>query len=135
MREKKRKENILHTVQSSKSMNLDNLFLFNFTTIRTYFAPIDLDIVSQNFVHILSEFVHTIGNISETVTANALCPIHFTELQTILLTIFLVIFSINLALIGFYWQKYGGVITDRFIRPSMYFLFLEYGFLNKMTIV
>lgn len=102
-------------------MNLDSLFVFNFTTISTYFAPIDLDIVPQHFiVHILSEFVHKIGNFSETVRANAPCPIHFTELQTILLTIFLVIFSINLALIGFYWQKYGGVITDRFIRPSTY---------------
>lgn len=101
-------------------MNLDTLFLFNFTTISTYFTPVDLDIVPQNFVHIFNEFVYTIGNISETVTANAFCPIHFTELQIILLSIFLVIFSINLVLIGFYWQKYGGVITDRFIRPSMY---------------
>lgn len=101
-------------------MHLDSLFLFNFTTISSYFKPVDVDIVPQNFAQIVADFVHTIGNISETVSAHAFSPIHFTELQTILLTIFLVIFSINLALIGVYWQKYGGVITDRFIRPSMY---------------
>lgn len=100
-------------------MNLESLFLFNFTTISAYFIPVDVDIVPANFV---VDLLHAIGNISETVSANfSFCPIHFTELQTILLAIFLVIFSINLALIGFYWQKYGGVITDRFIRPSMYY--------------
>lgn len=101
-------------------MNLDSLFLFNLTTISAYFTPVDIDIVPQHIGHIFTDFVHAIGNISETISANAFCPIHFTELQTILLTIFLVIFSINLALIGFYWQKYGGVITDRFIRQSEY---------------
>lgn len=100
-------------------MTLDSLFLFNFTTISTYFTPVDIDIVPSRFVHIIGDLVSAIGNIGETVSANTLCPIiFFTELQTILLTIFLVIFSINLALIGFYWQKYGGVITDRFIRQS-----------------
>lgn len=104
-------------------MNLDSLFLFNFTAISAYFVPVDVDIVPSHFASIVGDLLQAIGHISETVSAHALCalcPIHFTELQTILLTIFLVIFSINLALIGFYWQKYGGVITDRFIRPSMY---------------
>lgn len=97
-------------------MNLDNLFLFNFTTISTFFTPVELDIVPHNLIQIFHGFVNAIGNL----TVNTFCPIHFTELQTILLTIFLVILSINLALIGFYWQKYGGVITDRFIRPSTF---------------
>lgn len=112
--------NIIYNVRGTDySMNLDNLFLFNFTIISTYFTPVDIDIVPTRFIQILGDLVSAIGNISETVSANALCPIiFFTELQTILLTIFLVIFSINLALIGFYWQKYGGVITDRFIRQS-----------------
>lgn len=101
-------------------MNLDSLFLFNFTIISTYFTPVDIDIVPSRFVHIIGDFVSAIQHISETVSANAGPIISFTELQTILLTIFLVIFSINLALIGFYWQKYGGVITDRFIRQSKY---------------
>lgn len=94
--------------------------MFNFTAISAYFVPVDVDIVPSHFANIVGDLLQAIGHISETVSANALCPIHFTELQTILLTIFLVIFSINLALIGFYWQKYGGVITDRFIRPSTY---------------
>lgn len=47
-------------------------------------------------------------------------PIHFefTQLQTTLLIVFLAIIGVNVLLIGYYWSKYGGVITDRFIRPS-----------------
>lgn len=101
-------------------MNLDKLFLFNFTTISTFFTPVEFDIVPSNLAQIFNGFINAIGNLSEKVTVNAFCPTPFTEVQTILLTIFLVILSINLALIGFYWQKYGGVITDRFIRPSTF---------------
>lgn len=103
------------------SMNLSRFSLFNLTILHSYFVPFDIKKFPLNFADIVVDFVQSIGNISENVSAYALCPIHFTELQTILLTIFLVILSINLALIGFYWQKYGGVITDRFIRPSKYF--------------
>lgn len=113
-------------------MNLDNLFVFNFTTISTFFKPAELDIVPSNLAQIFNGFVNAIGNLSEKVKVNAFCPIHFTELQTILLTIFLVILSINLTLIGFYWQKYGGVITDRFIRPSTFYSIL---FINLVTYV
>lgn len=42
----------------------------------------------------------------------------FSELQRSLLIVFLVIIAVNLLLIAYYWRKYGGVITDRFIRPS-----------------
>lgn len=107
-------------------MNLDEIFLFNFTTISAYFTPVDIDIIPENFLRFASECVNAIGQFSKTVSSNTLCPIHFTELQTILLTIFLVIFSINLALIAFYWQKYGGVITDRFIRPSIQHFYNNY---------
>lgn len=50
-------------------------------------------------------------------------PIHFefTELQTTLLIVFLFVIGVNILLIGYYWSKYGGVITDRFIRPSEFF--------------
>lgn len=44
--------------------------------------------------------------------------LEFSELQTSLLTVFLLIIAVNVLLIAFYWSKYGGVITDRFIRPS-----------------
>lgn len=44
--------------------------------------------------------------------------IEFSDTQTTLLSIFLAIFFTNLVLIAFYWNKYGGVITDRFVRPS-----------------
>lgn len=99
-------------------MNLDGIIPFNFSAIHTLFTSIDIDIVPGNLVRAIGKTVESVGNLCETVSAIVFCPIHFTELQTILLTVFLVIFSINLALIGVYWQKYGGVITDRFIRPS-----------------
>lgn len=99
-------------------MNLDGINLFNLSAIQKLFTPIDINFVPGNLGGAIGDAIQSIGNIGETVSAVVFCPIHFTELQTILLTVFLVIFSINLALIGVYWQKYGGVITDRFIRPS-----------------
>lgn len=44
--------------------------------------------------------------------------LEFSDLQTRLLSVFLVILVVNVLLICYYWSKYGGVITDRFIRPS-----------------
>lgn len=49
--------------------------------------------------------------------------LEFSELQTSLLSVFLVIIGVNVLLIAYYWNKYGGVITDRFIRPSMWFCY------------
>lgn len=117
-------------------MNLD-IFLFNFTSICAYFTPVQVDLTS-NFSFI-EHFYQFVFDLIRTVSENFFIPIKFTELQTILLTIFLVIISINLALIGFYWSKYGGVITDRFIRQSMYhfsfsFFFLFFFFYCKMMI-
>lgn len=100
-------------------MNFD-IFLFNLTAISAYFEPVDIDISLKNFAIFFNDCIRFVKELSETVSLQFVSPIKFTELQTILFTIFLVIFSINLALIGFYWNKYGGVITDRFIRQSEY---------------
>lgn len=66
-------------------------------------------------------------------------PIHFefTELQTTLLIVFLVVIGVNVLLIGYYWSKYGGVITDRFIRPSKnidYYLDIYSGDTHSITV-
>lgn len=45
-------------------------------------------------------------------------PLEFTEFQLHIGKTFLIILGVNLLLIGFYWRKYGSIITDRFIRPS-----------------
>lgn len=45
-------------------------------------------------------------------------PLEFTEFQLHIGKTFLIILGVNLLLIGFYWRKYGTIITDRFIRPS-----------------
>lgn len=45
-------------------------------------------------------------------------PLEFTEFQQQIGKTFLIILGVNLLLIGFYWRKYGRIITDRFIRPS-----------------
>lgn len=63
-------------------------------------------------------------NCFDLITTNLSNPIIFTDVQTILFSVILVILSINLLLIGIYWKKYGGVITDRFIRPSKYDSFI-----------
>lgn len=43
----------------------------------------------------------------------------FTEFQIEILKTFSVILAIVSLLIVYYWNKYGDVITERFIRPSM----------------
>lgn len=96
-------------------MNLDTFF-FNFTSICAYFTPVQVDFPTN--LSFIENFYNFLFDSIRTVSENFFIPIKFTELQSILLTIFLVIISINLALIGFYWSKYGGVITDRFIRQS-----------------
>lgn len=111
----------LSVVKATALMNLPmnfNIFPFNLTTISAYFAPVDLDILPTSFAAFVDDSLLVLAELCRTISQNLFCPIQFTELQTILLTIFLVILSINLALIGFYWSKYGGVITDRFIRAS-----------------
>lgn len=45
-------------------------------------------------------------------------PLEFTEFQVHIGKTFFIILCVNLLLIGFYWRKYGSIITDRFIRPS-----------------
>lgn len=45
-------------------------------------------------------------------------PLEFTDFQVHIGKTFLIILFVNLVLIGFYWKKYGSIITDRFIRPS-----------------
>lgn len=99
-------------------MNFDSIFLFNLTAISAYFQPVDIDISLKNFTTFLNDYIFMVKEFGETISVQFTSPIKFTELQTVLLTVFLVIFSVNLALIGFYWNKYGGVITDRFIRQS-----------------
>lgn len=67
---------------------------------------------------VLNESIAFIGYIFDFIFINLCSPIEFTELQITLLTVFLIIISVNIALIAYFWNKYGGVITDRFIRPS-----------------
>lgn len=98
-------------------MSVD-IFLFNWTTISAYFHPVVVDILPQNLSAVVEDCINTSKNILQVVTDHLSCPLEFTDLQLVLLTIFLVIIFVNLLLIGFYWNKYGGVITDRFIRPS-----------------
>lgn len=91
---------------------------FNLTAINAYLLkPIDV-ITSANYLELYNKLYHYSKDILEIVSENLSSPITFTELQIFLLEIFLIIIAINLVLIGYYWNKYGGVITDRFIRPS-----------------
>lgn len=98
-------------------MSLD-IFLFNWTTITTYFHPVVVDILPRNLSAVFEDCVNGSRNIVQFLSDNLSSPIEFTDLQLILLTVFLGFTGLNLALIVFYWNKYGNVITDRFIRPS-----------------
>lgn len=82
------------------------------------FIEFQLFVARGNYSSILETVTDSMKNAAFLVNENLVTPITFTELQATLLTVFLAIILINLLLIGFYWNKYGGVITDRFIRPS-----------------
>lgn len=93
-------------------LNVTNAIQFNIISFvasfeNLYKAATELSTESLPYIRRLFSFV-----------SENWCPIHFTDLQTTLLAVFVAIIVINLSLIGFFWNKYGGVITDRFIRPS-----------------
>lgn len=113
----------LHSITNAVPMSLD-IFLFNWTTITTYFHPVVVDILPRNLSALFEDCVNGSRNIVQFLSDNLSSPIEFTDLQIILLTVFLGFTALNLALIVFYWNKYGNVITDRFIRPSMCVVYL-----------
>lgn len=104
-------------------MNFDDIFLFNWTSITSYFHPVVVDIVPKNISFLFEECISASRSVLQFFGDNLSCPIEFTNLQIILLTIFLGIILVNFILIAFFWNKYGDVIYDRFIRPSECFLF------------
>lgn len=97
---------------------------FNLTNIINYELVYGFVSTYGNYSSaVLEDSVNSIYNIFKFVSDNWCSPILFTDLQTTLLTVFLSIIFANIILIAYFWSKFGGVITDRFIRPSEYFLF------------
>lgn len=70
----------------------------------------DLNILGDLVCFVRNVFGQWIGSVGS--------PLEFTEFQAHIGKTFLIILCVNLLLIGFYWRKYGSIITDRFIRPS-----------------
>lgn len=98
------------TISHIAQFDFSALVCDTFETFSSATATISLRI-ARGIVSLLSAANRTCGG------GDSL--IEFSDIQTTLLSIFLAIFFANLALIAFYWNKYGGVITDRFVRPSM----------------
>lgn len=74
---------------------------------------------SQQFdFSILADIWCAIKNTAQLWLESVGSPLEFTEFQLHICKTFLIILGVNLLLIGFYWRKYGRIITDRFIRPS-----------------
>lgn len=69
-------------------------------------------------LNILADVVCFVRNIVGQWIGSVGSPLEFTEFQAHIGKTFLIILCVNLLLIGFYWRKYGSIITDRFIRPS-----------------
>lgn len=107
-------------------MNLDVLFNVTSSLLASNFVQSLVSAVeSIPSSAVVRDAAHHIDNTVKSVSqliVNISTPIHFefSELQTTLLIVFLVIIGVNILLIVYYWNKYGGVITDRFIRPSAY---------------
>lgn len=100
---------LLHSLLS------DELFAVLVAIIETVSAHVSAGIDSA------AQYVRHGAQVAYAAYNNCSSPVQleFSELQTSLLSVFLVIISVNVLLITYYWSKYGGVITDRFIRPSM----------------
>lgn len=78
-----------------------------------------LDADQQQFdLNILADVVCFVRNVVGQWIGSVGSPLEFTDFQAHIGKTFLVILCVNLLLIGFYWRKYGSIITDRFIRPS-----------------
>lgn len=86
------------TIDTEYSSNKESTQPFDFSVINNIWCLL------ENTVH---RWLETIGS-----------PLEFTEFQLHIGKTFLIILGVNLLLIGFYWRKYGTIITDRFIRPS-----------------
>lgn len=69
-------------------------------------------------LNILADVVCFVRNFVGQWISSVGSPLEFTEFQAHIGKTFLIILCVNLLLIGFYWRKYGSIITDRFIRPS-----------------
>lgn len=69
-------------------------------------------------LNILGDLVCFVRNVVGQWIGSVGSPLEFTEFQAHIGKTFLIILCVNLLLIGFYWRKYGSIITDRFIRPS-----------------
>lgn len=67
---------------------------------------------------ILANIWCAISNTVQVLLDSVGSPLELTEFQQQIGKTFLIILGVNLLLIGFYWRKYGRIITDRFIRPS-----------------
>lgn len=114
-----------------------NTVVFIDSAIR-YKSPMNLDVV-YNLIN-LNSTLDALGIYTETILGAVLSAslslkstllsavrplsssvpiVEFTELQFTLLKIIISIFFLNIFLILVYWRKYGEIITDRFIRPSM----------------
>lgn len=101
-------------------MNLDFLFnvtrsLLSLNCVQSLLSVVD-SIYASAVLSDAKQHIHSAYEYFQNISS----PIHFefTDLQTTLLIVFLVVIGVNVILIGYYWSKYGGVITDRFIRPS-----------------
>lgn len=80
---------------------------------------LDADQQQHQFdLNILGDFVCFVRNVVGQWIGSVESPLEFTEFQAHIGKTFLIILCVNLLLIGFYWRKYGSIITDRFIRPS-----------------
>lgn len=89
---------------------------------------LNLTTICENFGEFVKKFydriaesdsVNFVFSTSSSLNSSSL-PVgrHFTDFQTDLLKILLILVTVNCLLIGFYWHQYGTIITDKFIRPS-----------------
>lgn len=91
-----------------------NLTSCAFIEFQSILGSTNFDYIHTAIESIQNAILLLIALISDNISS----PIDFTEFQLSLLKGFLVINAITVVLIAYYWNKYGGVITSRFVLPS-----------------
>lgn len=119
----KKRKNLIFIIPNVCEMNFGQA-LQNLTRIFSDITNV-IDLHYQEFLDNTEKSLDLVRIYYEDVIGTFVSPITFSDFQLNILKTFLVILAINLIFIKFYWNKYGDIITDRFIRPSMkFFIFL-----------
>lgn len=77
------------------------------------------DVIIENFCSSIKGLTQYFQQLYQFIFSFELTPgIEYSDSQLALLQVVLILLITLVVLTGIYWQKYGDIITEKFIRPS-----------------